>query len=82
MANWISRDRDLKKHEEGEKPGPREQGLFGIVKGIYYRINRSKPVTVFSGHQTMKIFEDHQRMFELQKSKAIMYVSTLKIRAI
>lgn len=82
MANWISHDRDLKKYKEGKEQGPRAQGLFGIVKGIYHKKKRSMSATIFSGHQTMKLLKDHQREFELQKSNAIMHISTLKSRVI
>jgi len=81
MANWINRDQDLRKREEKEKLDSGAHGLFGVVNGIYHKISRSKPATVFSGCQTAKMVEGYHREFELQKSKAI-HISRLQTRLI
>ena len=82
MANWISHDENLRKHEKKGKLDLRTQKLFGVIKGFRRRIDRSKPATVFSGYQTVKMFEDCQRELELQEAKAIMHISRLQTRLI
>ena len=82
MAGWIDREAGWKKRETKEKSSFRTQGLFGIIKNLHRKISRPKPATVFSGCYTVKMFEDYQREFELQKSKAIAHISILQTRLI
>lgn len=82
MANWPNREKNLKERETKEKSSFVTHGLFGIIKNLHHKISCSKPATVFSGYQSVKMLEDSQREFELQKSKAIAYISRLQIRLI
>lgn len=71
MADWISHDEDLRKHGGREKSTLRTQKLFGIIKDIYRKINRSKPATVFPTCETIKALKDYQIEFEQRKSEAV-----------
>jgi len=82
MASWINREASWKKRETKEKSSFITKGLFGIIKNLHRKIMRSKPATVFSRYQAVKMFEDYQREFELQKSKAITHISRLQTRLI
>jgi len=72
LVGWINCEASWKKRET--KGSFIAQGLFGIVKDLYRRVSGFKPVAVFSGFQAVKLFEEYQRDFELQKSKAIAHV--------
>ena len=82
MADWTSREASWKKRETNEKSPFRTHKLFGITRNLHHKISRSKPATVFSRYQTVKTFEDYQREFELQKSKAIAHIYKLQTRLI
>lgn len=82
MAGWIDREASWRKRETKEKSSFTTQGLFGMIKNLHRKISRPKPATVFSGYHTVKMFEDYQREFELQKSKAIAHISRLQTRLI
>ncbi len=82
MAGWIDREASWKKRETKEKSSFTTDGLFGVIKNLHRKMSHSKTATVFSGTHTAKMFEDYQREFELQKSKAIAQVSRLQIRLI
>jgi len=82
MAGWIDREESWRKRETKEKSSFITEGLFGVIKNLHRKISRSKPATVFSRYHTAKMFEDHHREFELQKSKAIAHISRLQTRLI
>jgi len=69
LVGWTNREASWKKRET--KESFITQGLFGIIKDLHRMVSGFKPVAVFSGFQTAKLFEEYQREFELQKSKAI-----------
>ena len=74
MANWISHDEDLRKHEKREKLDLRTQKLFGIIKDAYRKINRSKPGTVFPTGETIKALKDYRIEFEQRESEAFAHL--------
>ncbi|MFQ5758524.1 MAG: hypothetical protein ACE5IF_02460 [Candidatus Bathyarchaeia archaeon] len=74
MADWISYDEDLSKHEKREKLDLRAQKLFGIIKDIYRKIHRSKPATILPAHETIKALKDYQIEFEQRKSEALAHL--------
>jgi len=78
MASWMKREVSWKKRETKEKSSLITQGLFGIIKNLHRKIYYSNPATVFSGYQAIKMFEDYEREYELQKSKAIAHISRLQ----
>jgi len=82
MANWANREARWKKRETKEKSSLITHGLFGIIRKLHYKISRSKSATVFSGYQSVKMLDDSQREFELQRSKAIAHSSRLQTRLI
>ena len=82
MAGWTNREASWKKRETKEKSSFITKGLFGIIKNLHRKISGSKPATFFPGYQTIKMFEDYQREFQLQKSKAIAHTSRLQSRLI
>lgn len=82
MADWTNREASWKKRETNEKSSFRTQELFGIIKNLHRKMLRSKPATVFSRYQAVKMFEDYQRGFELQKSKAFAHIYRLQTRLI
>jgi len=77
MANWANREKNLKERKTKEKSTFTTHGLFGIIKNLNHKISHSKSATVFFGYQSVKMLEDSQREFELQKSKAIAHISRL-----
>ncbi|MDH5450944.1 MAG: hypothetical protein OEX77_08625 [Candidatus Bathyarchaeota archaeon] len=82
MANLTNRESSWKKREPEEKSSFVTHGLFGIIRSLHRKISRSKGTTVFSGYQTVEMFEDYQRKFELQKSKVIAQFARLQDRLI
>jgi len=72
LVDWINREANWKKSET--KGSFIAQGLFGIIKDLHRKISCFKPTTVFSGYQTVELFEEYQRESELQKSKAIAHI--------
>jgi len=82
MAGWIDREAGWKKGEAKEKSSFIKEGLFDMIKNLHRKISRPKTATVFSGYHTAKMFEDYQREFELQKSKAVAHISRLQTRLI
>jgi len=71
MAGWTNCIVSWKKRETKEESSLITHGLFGVIKNLHRKTLRSEPVTVFSGYQTVKMFENSQREFELQKSRTI-----------
>lgn len=82
MTGWIDREASWKKRESKEKSSFITQRLFGIIKNLHRKMSSSKTATVFSGTHAAKMFEDYQREFELQKSKAIAHIRRLQTRSI
>lgn len=74
MANWINHDEDLRKHEKRGKLNLRTQKLFGIIKDIYHKINRSKPATAFATCETIEALKDYRIEFEQRKSEAFVHL--------
>jgi hypothetical protein len=70
MASLINREANLKRREPKVRSSFKPQGLFGIIKSLHRKIT-SDPAIVFYGYPTIRMLEDCQREFELQKSKAI-----------
>ncbi len=71
MTNWMRRDKDLRKDRERGRFNLRAENLFGIIKNVYRKINRSKPANVFPTHETIKALKDYQIEFEQKKSEAL-----------
>lgn len=82
MADWVNRETSWKKRETKEKGSFRTHGLFGIIENLHRKIFRSKPATISSRYQTVKMLEDYRREFEVQKSKTIVHISKLQSRLI
>ena len=78
MANLANREKKLKEHETKKRSTFTTHGFFGIIRKLHYKISYSESASVFSGYQSVKMLEDSQREFELQKSKAIVHISRLQ----
>ena len=73
LASWISQNEDLRKRERANKPNLGAQKILGIIRDLYRKINRSKPVTVSSTCETIKALKDFQMELEERKSEAVAY---------
>jgi len=73
MVNRISRDECPRKHEKREKLNLKAQKMFGIIRDVYSKINRSKPQVVSPTCETIKVLKDHQIELEERKSEAVAY---------
>ncbi len=71
MANWISRNEDLRKDEKREKRDLKAQKMFGIIRDVYRKINRSKPATGSPTGETIKVLRNFQIELEERKSGAV-----------
>ena len=81
MTRLIDREADLKRREPEAKSSSETEGLFSIIRSFHRKIT-SDGAIIFHRFPTIRILEDCQREFELQKSKAILHISRLRTRSI
>jgi hypothetical protein len=70
----MRRDKDLRKDRERGRFNLRAENLFGIIKDICRKIDRSKPANVFPTDETIKALKDYQIEFEQKKSEALAWL--------
>ncbi|NIU81434.1 hypothetical protein GWN63_04215 [Candidatus Bathyarchaeota archaeon] len=79
MANWIGNNGKLREFLERKKSGLTTQKLFGIIKGVYRRMNRSDSPITYPTDELVKATRDYPVEFERRKSEALAHWSRWKV---